>query len=566
MEAGAEGLVMIEWSLSTMWWAWTGRRRSHHMRWKSAPRLIALALLALPSVALAQRASDGAAEGCPELAVSTANKHLDLSPLAGVGHAPGGMRCTTLARAQYDPRTVDVGTASGLRLGIGKGGQIYSIRLPGIAEDLIPSQRDWSFYVDEVFQTAATNLAMVRASPQGRAKTPAEKGNPSWHYHQAGTYQRGILQGRAPHYSPLLYNRVDETAGIYESLNLAQQAHVRNTEVAPDRFLVYTRLKHEGDDVFEVTQAWLNHSRLADTARGAPTTILDYFNFPWVILRHAAVPHVVANVAGETLDLSGRAWPPTAENTVLRAHWIGAFANAQEDAPGMMFTLAPDLRTRLRVGKTVMRVVTNVAERRQDFRYAREGYYVISAPRADITIDRGEAIVARFYLAFGKRADLVARAERLHKQSSVSKLVLPASTSPSDLVALCRDAAGRLDPCAAGREPVLVLTRKACTRCAPLYELADRTTKGLVYSTDPYLDERPAAHLVDARTTPTRILGWLMAKEANVPAGMAARALVANDPLAIRAHASDLGQFIYLVPARGSVAPTGGDDAPAKRQ
>jgi hypothetical protein len=494
----------------------------------------------------APRPVAGDAAACPQTAFSPGNQHLEFSPIAGPSKPGGEVGCTAPPGGLFDPGVVGVRTGTGVRIGIGKGGQIYSIRVPGIEQDLIPDQREDALYVDEVFQTVATHTGIRGASPRGRATKGAGPPGPGWHYHQAGAYRRGPLRNRPPLFSPLLFNRVNAAEGIYESLNLAQQAHVENEEYPPDRFLVYFRLRHAGNDVFEVTHSWLNYSGVRNRASGDASTSLNHFNVPWAILRPTAVPHVVADADGRMSDLTGQAWPT--EGVLRNTRWVGAFAGGGDGAQGFAITMAGDLGNALRAGKTGARRVVTGGDPSRQFTYGQQSFYVVSALRADFTVARGEALVAQYFLVFGSRERVARLAGALHAQSFVRKTAIPASARLEDLAAFCRDASRRYAACAPGRPPDFLLTRRACTECVPLFELWDRAAGRHVYSTDPYIEKDQAARLTNPAHDLVGVLGWLWPVTAAVPEGHVAVRLGSGAAEGLLAQESDLSRYQYLKP------------------
>lgn len=135
----------------------------------------ALAIGAVAASAGITAAFPAQARQCPELVVSAGNSFLNFEPLVGRETRGGKVACAKLTPMQYAPRAIGIATPSGVKLGIGKGGQIYSIRVPGIRQDVLPNQREDAFFMDEIFQTAAANLAIKSQSPRSVARTPQER-------------------------------------------------------------------------------------------------------------------------------------------------------------------------------------------------------------------------------------------------------------------------------------------------------------------------------------------------------------------------------------------------------
>jgi len=283
---------------------------------------------------------------------------------------------------------------------------------------------------------------------------------------------------------------------------------------------------------------------LSAAGLGSPTTDLDYFNFPWLVIDDSALPYVTAQVNGAPLDLSGRKWPPEADGAVLDAGWIGAFHHDGENAPGLALTLPADSRTRLRVGSTTKRVVLNVVDDRADFVYGREGIYIISAVRTSETVKRGEAIVSRSYLAFGDRAEVAANLALYLEDSLVSEFEIGPTQDPEDVVLFCGSPPLSYDVCGAEDPAAFGLLSKACTICLPVYELSDRAGETFMYTTDPYFG--PESDPISGRYGVTRILGWLYPDSHMEPDGFTKKPLRAGNDEQILLDTSDEDQFFYV--------------------
>lgn len=451
----------------------------------------------------------------------------DTAFLAVEGLAPAAagaaLSCGPGQRGPAETRLLTLNSTGGIALGIGRGGQIYSIRMPGVAGDLIPMRRPDAPFVDGVLQTVATNRRARLASPRGAAA--AAGGNdpgPGWHYHQAGAYQRGVLADRPPTYSTIVWERFAPGAGMLETLTLAAQAHP--TRVAGDRFLAYQRIRALDGRTFELTQGWINTSR--DDLGEAPT--LDHFNFPYLTLNADALSHFVV----DGTDVSAIRWPNPRGEDVPQGRWIGGFAGESVDAPGLAIVRPAGAGTRLRYGARPIRAVADGGTE------ARQNIFVVSNGVTGHTLAPGEALVATSYLVFGTRADVTRRAAALATRTRAGKIAVP---PPREAVALCGTAT--LSPCAAGVSPRLALAARFCSACLPVYELrrGDRTT----YSTEPYLGELGARYLSDPAWRIRRIVGWLLPSTAAAPAGYRTEPLTAAGP--IRAAPHDLGRYAYLV-------------------
>ncbi len=494
--------------------------------------LIALAALACRAQSPAEAPPDEATARPVDAGATCVASLTDTGFLAVEGLAPpasGGapFSCGPGTRGPAEVRLMTLTTSAGISLGIGRGGQVYSIRMPGVAGDLIPMRRPDAPFVDGVLQTVATNRDERRASPRGAAA--AAGGNdagPGWHYHQAGAYQRGVLAGRPPTYSTIVWEHLDPRAGTLETLTLAVQAHP--SRVAGDRFLAYQRLRAIDPSTIELTQGWINTSR--DALGEAPT--LDHFNFPYLTLNADALTDFSA---GGT-DVTDVRWPNPRGEEVPQGAWLGGFAGAGAEAPGMAVVRPAGTGTRFRYGTRPIRAVAD------DGGETRQQIFVVSNGVTDRTLRAGEALVATSYLVFGRRADVARRATALAARARVSG----ESVAPSPaLTGLC-GGNGALSACPVDRRPALVLAARFCTACLPVYEL--RQGGRTVYSTEPYLDGLGETYLSDPAWRIRRIVGWLLPAGAPAPTGLRTVPLSEKGP--IRAAPHDIGRFVALAPQR----------------
>ena len=453
----------------------------------------------------------------------------------------GPLRCAAPAPALHnDPMLFGIALDGGVKLGVGQGGQIYSIQVPGVVRDFQAPQRVDALWVDSVFQTVGTNSAWSQPSVPGRR----------WFYHQAGTYSRGVRSGMGAYYSPLLWHSFDTSTRTASFLHLAQMPHLQNTNYVPDRFVVFTRLRDLGNGALEVVTIWFNHSR-----RGAndPRSTLNFFNTPWGALGRwptGPVTHVVAALRnGTKRDVSAARWP--ADAGVVQAEdvsWVGGFASATR--PGVAFTIAEGNRVRLGAAEHSDSIIGMHANGTP---MVGEGNFEIltsnaTGPARRTEISRGETFASRYVMAFGTQSAIASRIASLTGNFKAEKVVIAQSTRPDAAVHLCRNANGVLAKCSSSDVVDLVLSTAWCSNCRPVYEIFETATRKLIYSTDPYMAEIDQSYLTDNQYRIRRIVGWLWADPTDIPAGYRAIRLngAAGEPIAT--HPSDRGQA-YLLPA-----------------
>lgn len=167
------------------------------------------------------------------------------------------------------------------RLGIGKGGQIYSFRGP-FGESIPPQANAKSKWVDEVWQNVAVAGNKINNDSLNEEGLPT-KGKEDhirsmkFFIHQAGTYRHDEALSKV-FYAPPLANYWDAKAKLYSHLSWGQQPSTPS--IHKSGLLNYTRYRDLGDGVIEVTHVMYNFGE--DT--------LDHINMPWGGFRTSSLP------------------------------------------------------------------------------------------------------------------------------------------------------------------------------------------------------------------------------------------------------------------------------------
>lgn len=176
-----------------------------------------------------------------------------------------------------------------LRLGIGQGGQIYSLR--GDFGEAVPPQRVNAPWIDEVWHLVVTHEDLVTPIHKFQNADPQKNwaiGMPLQYFiHQAGVYLEGLTGTKElgaptePFYSPVLESHWDPESRTLFMANWAQMA--RSPNVWKSHVLVLTAFRDLGDGAVEVTQSLTNFG----------TEDLTYLNAPWGGVRHSSLPQTV---------------------------------------------------------------------------------------------------------------------------------------------------------------------------------------------------------------------------------------------------------------------------------
>ena len=165
-------------------------------------------------------------------------------------------------------------------LGIGKGGQIYSM-YSTFGEAMAPSSPH-SQWNDEVWQfTTIYEHLLGRDLPEHPEQAPMKNANA--YVHGSGIYTK--QEGETPFYSPLLAEAFNEEDRTYTILNWGQIPHA---SINRSGILIYTQYRDLGGGVIEVTYLIYNFE-------DEPMTNLG----PWGGVRTSVFPeHVVSNPDG----------------------------------------------------------------------------------------------------------------------------------------------------------------------------------------------------------------------------------------------------------------------------
>lgn len=384
-------------------------------------------------------------------------------------------------------------------VGIDVGGGIYSLVVPGAAGDVITNQREDSHWCDALIETVATQSAI------------AHGGDPEadrWFWHQNRSYSRSVLSGKPGFASPILWNAVEPWG--YSTFNLSIQAHVEDDPWVPDRFPVLSRLRFIGGRTLEVTQAWMNHSffRMPGSAGEASATWLDYFNFPWTVMRNSSFPQSVLGFVDHRTNINSLNW--TDHNRFYGVTWFGKFSATT----GVGVVIPPGAA--VNAGRVMKAGIVEDGKTKAPWTFAATDQFIF-CPAYGATLKRGQIAVARWYMGIGRSADAIAGfAAAPPIAPSFGIIDIPQSNDPAYKVGFARGPSGRLRPVALSSAEAILSSRWG-TGMLPVYEISDNGAWR--YTTDPYCGVRGKSYLINASRSVQRVIGFLYAN----PAGLAAR-------------------------------------------
>ena len=287
------------------------------------------------------------------------------------------------------------------RLGVGKGGQIYSLRGP--YGESVPPQRQASPWNDEVWQAVATSEALAAPIQEYQLNNPmawADVYPMLFFAHQSGIYVEGegVDGGRAPapFYSPCLRQRWNPETKTLELVNWMQQA--RSPCVWKSDLLIYTAYRDAGSGVIEVNQVLHNFGDID----------LDYLSTPWGGVRKSSLPHTILSKDDGTWDEQKGAWGWHENPNRLLASSGGWVAWVRDlgkgDSPALAKVFGPHAVGYFEKPKGPQILGRIEGERKILWGTAGEGRerdYEVSEQVTKTTLRPGDSVSLRWYLVTG---------------------------------------------------------------------------------------------------------------------------------------------------------------------
>ena len=301
-------------------------------------------------------------------------------------------------------------SSSGWRLGIGKGGQVYSLR--GSFGEAIPPQRGDAPWVDEAWQFVATNLELVgpiQAFNSIGQNRPL--GFPLMFFiHQSGIYL-GSLAGNSmvgsasvPFYSPMLKKRWDPATRTLSVVSWSQMA--RSPNVWKSGMLTYASYRDLGGGAIEVTNFVTNFGEQD----------LTFINTPWGGARHSSFPETILSQTGGGWSKGSTAayGTPSPINLNQTGGWQAWTRNStQESADAMVVVFGKDPVITLPSWRNGRSVLT----------YGKGGDsvrdYDVSSVHAAIRLQAGQSLACRWHLVLGPFGQTRVKASTLADQAGL---------------------------------------------------------------------------------------------------------------------------------------------------
>jgi hypothetical protein len=409
---------------------------------------------------------------------------LDIFPDTGVEAVPGNAACSF----EYEPSgsawtdgvdETQVFLASiksgDWTLGIGKGGQIYSLRGP--YGESVPPQRVESPWNDEVWQIVVTDESLI-GPVQDYQNANRDNWNEIWNatfplmyfVHQAGIYTKGAgFDGgavAAPFYSPCLRKRWNAQTRTLELVNWMQQA--RTPCVWKSGVLIYTAYRDLGEGRIEVNQVLHNFG----------TETLSFMNIPWGGVRHSSLPlAVMSNPDGSWQEAPGLyGWTdiPT-RNLVDTGGWMAWTQDAaKEGSPTLGIVFGTDRED-----------TSNGKRKDEAIRWGNAGNdkvrdYEVCERMTHAKAGPGDSLSIRWYFVSGEFSKVRKQAAELSGKAGVRAIDFDADARQPVWIedgSVVTDGAG---------EPWIRLHAFPAEGTVPVFLLKDKRTGEQLITTDPY--------------------------------------------------------------------------------
>lgn len=364
-------------------------------------------------------------------------------------------------------------SSSGWRLGIGKGGQVYSLR--GSFGEAIPPQRADAPWVDEAWQFVATNVDLVGpiqkfqslGSEQRRLGFPI-----TFFIHQSGIYM-GSLAGNtvvgspsAPFYSPILKKNWNPATRTLSVVSWSQMA--RSPNVWKSGMLTYASYRDLGDGTIEATNFVTNFGEQDIT----------FINTPWGGTRHSSFPQIILSQpeGGWSIGSTASYGIPAPIRLSQTGGWQAWTRNStQNSADTVAVVFGTDPLTGALPGWRTGRSVLTYGVGGDAVRD-----YDVSSVHNNIKLQAGQSIACRWHLVLGSFGQVRSKAAAL---SAYAGLWMP--ETDATILTPVWTTAGVPSSTGTG-EPNYYLYAQPIPGTVPVFAMEDTRTGRIFATLDPY--------------------------------------------------------------------------------
>ncbi|VGO18345.1 hypothetical protein [Pontiella sulfatireligans] len=405
---------------------------------------------------------------------------LDIFPDTGTAPVAGSSSCSFDYKASGSTWTEGIHEeqvflasiqGDGWKMGVGKGGQIYSLRGP--FGESVPPQRVESPWNDEVWQAVITSEPLIAPLQDYQNANPKERAitTPLMYFvHQAGIYTKGAGMENgtapAPFYSPCLRKRWNPETRTLELVNWMQQA--RTPCVWKSGVLIYTAYRDLGEGIIEVNQVLHNFG----------SEKLTFLNVPWGGVRQSSLPHTIMSRADGSWaeEIGTWGWVDLPTRTLKDAGgweaWTQNTGNEASPSLALVFGFQRDkMDEEWEADSQVIRWGSANSETRD---------YQVTERICHINVEEGDSLSIRWYLVAGEFSKVWKHAANLVDKAGVSRIQFDADKRQSVWIV-----DGKVVTEGNGK-PSFELFAFPVEGTVPVFLLKDKRTVKQIISTDIY--------------------------------------------------------------------------------
>jgi len=413
---------------------------------------------------------------------------LDIFPDTGLKTAPGKSSCTfdykpcgsTWSDGVHEDQVFLASIkGDGWQLGVGKGGQVYSLR--GLFGESVPPQRVESPWNDEVWQAVVTSEGVI-GPIQDYQNANRDNWNVVWNatfplmyfVHQAGIYTKGAGTDSGsvavPFYSPCLRKRWNPETRMLELVNWMQQA--RTPCVWKSGVLIYTAYRDLGQGIIEINQVLHNFG---------PET-LTFLNTPWGGVRASSLPHIIMSSTNGSWEAADGfyGWTDVPKRNLVDTGGWAAWTQdpKNETSPALALVFGTDIED-----------TSNGKREDEAIRWGMAGSgpgakvrdYQVAERMSHAATAQGGSLSIRWYLVVGELAKVRKRAAELSEKAGVSPMVCDTAAKQSVWI---KD--GKVTTQGGEGAPWIKLNAFPSKGTVPVFLLKDRNTGTQMITVDPY--------------------------------------------------------------------------------
>ena len=366
------------------------------------------------------------------------------------------------------------------KIRIGKGGQLYSIKMPlSNLGELVPPQSliDISPWNDEVFQAT-----YIWADVHGEDEVgKIGKGQA----HGSGMYMKPDLDplNVSPFYGPMLAESYNSTNRSYTVANMVT---IPSASINRADLLQYISYRDLGAGVLEITYYAYNFHDYDCT--GAST--------PWGGLRHSKLPEGIRGTSGTSFESiendntgtlnvynikdKGNGWMAQTQDATDSDSWTIGFVHGKDEHYA-------EERVKYLAGEQSFQRTPTILQKGYTAQGERDFHIVNLSNRLDL--ESGEGFFRRVYMVFGKLSDVAIKCATLVQNTDYGEVVFTEDSSPKVPLYTTSDSGQTMlttEMSADTSGEVARIFATPVSGSVPLIQMRNRLTGEYILSTDQY--------------------------------------------------------------------------------